>query len=73
MDEEELPDICLNCGNLVESALLGGECDCKTPNVVHQQPCDGCKRLIGQITDDDYCGPEKLYCPDCVDKARRAE
>ena len=65
-----MKDICLNCGNELEKELWGGDCNCNLPNVVHQQPCTGCGRIIGQITDDDYCAPEKLYCPDCLDKAR---
>lgn len=53
-----------------ESKLWGAHCSCSSPNVVHQNECQGCGRIIGQITDDDFCGPEKLYCPDCVDKHR---
>lgn len=64
-------DICLNCGTELEFEIWGAKCDCDKPNVVHQQECNGCNRIIGQITDDDYCGPDKLYCPDCVDKSRK--
>lgn len=63
-------DICLNCGAELEYASFGAMCSCSAPSVVHQQPCDGCGRMIGQLTDDDYCGPEKLYCPGCLDDRR---
>ena len=66
-----MKDICLNCGAEIESALWGGKCGCNNSNVVHQYKCYGCNKLIGMVIDDDYCGPEKLYCPDCVDKARK--
>jgi len=64
-------DLCLNCGTEHESELYGAKCNCGAVNVVHQQACDDCGRMIGQITDDDYCGPVKLYCPDCMDKSRK--
>ena len=70
-EDDEWQDICLNCGNQLKSKLWGAKCNCNTPNVVQQQPCDGCNRLMGEITDDDYCVPGKLDCPDCVDKARK--
>jgi hypothetical protein len=66
----ETKDLCLNCGAEHASELWGANCGCGNSNVVHQQACNGCWRIVGQITDDDYCGPEKLYCPDCMDKAR---
>ena len=59
-------DKCLNCGNTMESILWGAKCNCDSPNVVHIDECDGCGQSIGHIGEDDYCGPEKLYCPDCV-------
>ena len=68
---EDRKDFCLNCGAEHKSELWGAFCLCFAPNVVHQQACNGCGRVIGQITDDDFCGPEKLYCPDCMDKARK--
>lgn len=66
----DLKDLCLNCGAEHESELWGANCGCGNSNVVHQQACNGCGRIVGQITGDDYVGPEKLYCPDCMDKAR---
>lgn len=68
MKDDGLMDLCLNCGAEHKPHLWGGPCSCGAPNVVHRQKCDGCQRVIGQITDDDYCCPEKLYCPDCMDK-----
>ena len=65
-----MKDLCLNCGAELAEKLWGAKCSCESPNVVHQQACMGCGRIIGQITDDDNCAPEKLYCPDCMDKAR---
>jgi hypothetical protein len=65
-----MKDLCLGCGAEHDPMLWGAECSCAAPNVVHQQSCGGCGRVVGQITDDDYCGPEKLYCPDCIDAAR---
>lgn len=65
-----MKDICLNCGAEHERVFWGAECACGNENVVHQLKCNGCGRVVGVITDDDYCGPDKLYCPDCVDKAR---
>lgn len=67
----DLNDLCLNCGVEHEHKLWGAPCNCDHPNVVHQQKCDGCERVVGQITDDDYCGPKKLYCPDFMDKERK--
>ena len=69
-DREDMKDLCLNCGAELESALFGAKCSCTAPNVVHQNRCSGCGRIVGQITDDDYCEPMKLYCPDCMDKGR---
>ena len=66
-----MKDICLNCGGEHEAALWGADCNCDNPNVVHQQSCNGCGAIIGQITDDDYCGPEKLYCSGCLNIARK--
>ena len=63
-----MKDICLNCGAEIESALWGGKCGCNNSNVVHQYKCNGSNKLIGMVIDDDYCGPEKLYCPDCMDQ-----
>jgi hypothetical protein len=65
-----MKDLCVNCGKEYDSELWGAECDCGKSNTVHQQKCNGCGRVCGQITDDDYCGPEKLYCPDCLDIVR---
>lgn len=62
-------DLCLECGRQVKSKLYGGDCH----DTVHQSPCMKCGRLCGVITDDDQCGPEKMVCPDCMDKARRKE
>jgi hypothetical protein len=67
---EQLKDICLNCGRMHERALWGAACSCQEANVVHQEKCNGCDSVVGQITDDDFCGPEKIYCADCIDKAR---
>ena len=67
---EDLKDFCLNCGKEHECCLWGAECDCDEPNVVHQLTCDTCNRILGLIIDDDYCGPEKIYCPDCMANAR---
>ena len=47
----------------------GGACELGHV-VCHQAPCDRCGRLIGFTIDDDYCGPEFLICPDCLDKVR---
>jgi hypothetical protein len=65
-----LNDICLNCGAEHQSTLWGADCKCDHPNVVHQQKCSGCENITGQITDDDYCGPEKSYCHECLNKVR---
>ena len=59
-------DICLSCGTEYPEALWGAECSCTNPNVVHQDKCMGCGRMIGIIIDDDYCFAKKLYCPECV-------
>ena len=66
-----MKDLCINCGEEVEADVWGGACTCDAPNVVHQMECNGCGSIIGVITDDDYCGPEKLYCPSCMDRARQ--
>lgn len=67
-----MKDLCMNCGAEHESKVWGAHCTCGASNVVHQEACNGCGRIIGQITDDDHCGPSKLYCPDCVDQAKEA-
>lgn len=64
-------DICLNCGKEHDSKLFGAKCDCDKPNVVHQIKCDGCDNIIGVIGEDDYCGDDKLYCHECLNKARK--
>ena len=65
-----MKDICLNCGLELKSEVWGAKCNCDAPNVVHQEKCDGCGRIIGVIIDDDYCGLTTLYCPDCIDKLK---
>ena len=65
----DMEDICITCGKEVESELWGGKCE-EGHVVVHQQKCSGCDAIMGQVTDDDYCGPELLYCPECVTKAK---
>ena len=65
-------DLCLNCGSRHPKKLWGADCNCGQPNVVHLHPCSGCGAVCGQIIDDDYCYPEKLYCPACVAKAGNA-
>ena len=69
MDVEHT-DLCMACGKQHESELWGAKCDCQNPEVVHLQKCSGCDAIMGQITDDDYCGPKLLYCPSCVKHAR---
>lgn len=68
-----MQDICLNCGAEHEYKRWGAKCLCDAPNVVHQAKCDGCGKILGYIIDDDYCAPEKLYCSDCVEKARQKQ
>jgi hypothetical protein len=65
------PDLCLNCGMEHESEFAGALCSCSSPNVVHQEPCNGCGRLIGVMPADDCLWTEKLYCPDCIDDVAR--
>lgn len=64
-------DICLTCGEEMESKLWGAKCKKGHTKSVHQLKCDDCSNLIGVIVDDDYCGPEKLICPACLDKYRK--
>ena len=70
--ENDLKDICMHCGKEHEYKIWGAKCLCGFSNVVHQQRCsgNGCEVIMGQLTDDDYCGPEEMYCPECMDKAR---
>ena len=65
-----MSDLCLTCGKLHESKLWGADCE-PGHRVVHESACTECGRICGQITDDDYCGPEILVCPDCMDKVRK--
>jgi hypothetical protein len=70
----ERKDFCLGCGREYENELWGANCTCDVPNVVHQKACDGCGSIMGYIIDDiddDYRGPEKLYCPGCLNKSRK--
>ena len=62
-----MDDFCLNCRKTHDSKLWGADCDCDKPNVVHTIKCDGCENILGQITDDDYCEPEKIYCHICME------
>lgn len=64
-----MSDLCVKCGAEVESELWGGKCKCGE-RAVHQVPCSLCGRICGTITDDDYCGPDVIACPDCMDEAR---
>lgn len=66
---EVIGDVCLSCGKDHNFELWGAKCKCRSPNVVHKAKCDGCDNVMGQITDDDYHGPEKLYCHQCVGNA----
>lgn len=71
-EAEPLGDICMSCGKKHPSQLWGATCSCRTPKmVVHLHKCNGCARVMGQRTDDDYCGPELLFCPDCVSAASK--
>jgi len=63
-------DICPGCGSQAPSQLWGSYCSCGKQRV-HQMACTRCGRLCGQLTDDDYCGPEVMFCPDCLDKVRK--
>jgi hypothetical protein len=63
-------DVCMTCGQEHKSKIFGAECNCSKPNVVHQMKCDGCENIIGGVVDDDYVGMEKLYCHECLNKAR---
>ena len=38
---------------------------------MHLMKCNTCGAEIGQVTDDDYCGPEQLACPGCIAIWRR--
>ena len=68
--ESDLKDICMNCGKEHDYKIWGATCLCGFSNVMHRQSCSGgCGAIMAQITDDDYCGPESLYCPECVKKA----
>ena len=62
-------DLCLSCGKEHERKLWGSNCDCGSPDVVHIGKCGYCGNPIGYLIDDDYCGPEKLVCSDCISRA----
>lgn len=68
-----MSDICLGCGKKHLSKTWGAECGCEAPNVVHERKCTGCSSVLGFIIDDDYCGPEKLYCSTCMAVGRAKE
>ena len=61
-----MKDLCLNCGKIHKFELWGAECDCNNPNTIHLHECNNCKNLVGFIMCDDFHGPEKLYCSDCI-------
>lgn len=61
-------DICAECGAKGRFGLWVEEA-CHPKNSYHTGKCDRCDNLIGYVTDDDYCGPEKILCSDCVKKA----
>ena len=67
--ENDLNDICLTCGKEVQTQQWGGICE-EGHVVVHQVHCFGCDRPIGLMVDNDHCGLDHLYCPDCVDGLR---
>ena len=68
--EGDMKDLCLNCGTEHKNALWGAKCDCGAPNTVHQYKCDGCGQIVGIIIDDDFCGLEKVYCSNCINKVK---
>jgi len=59
-------DLCMSCGKEHAWKLWGAVCDCGNSKTVHLVSCDGCNQTLGQLTDDDYCAPEKIYCTDCI-------
>lgn len=63
-------DICISCGSEHDEERWGAKCNCGQSNTVHQIKCSGCDAVMGQITSDDYCSPEKIYCPWCINKAK---
>lgn len=70
MESTDNLDICMVCGTTHESELWGAQC-CGG-SCVHLIECSGCSNVMGQLTDDDYCGPDVLYCHECVTKAEGA-
>ena len=63
-------DLCISCGKEHPPKTWGADCGCGNSNTVHQVKCNGCNRVIGVIIDDDFCGVDKLYCPNCMEKAK---
>lgn len=61
--------ICIDCGKIINHTFNSGRCE-YGHNVVEQEPCYRCGRLIGSVSVDPYCGNEMLICPDCLDKVR---
>lgn len=74
LEEQNPPDICMNCGREQEQLIYPEECECETPCVVHQVPCfsDNCKNTIGVVLVDDWQAVEKAYCTTCITRIKYA-
>lgn len=66
MEDEERGDWCVECQKTYETETWPKCPVDATHHIGHVMGCSLCGRLMLQITDDDYCGPEFLACPDCA-------
>lgn len=61
--------LCITCGKELEGNAFSNGCEAGH-NVVSQEPCYQCGKLVGVVAVDDYSGVEMVICPDCLDKVR---
>lgn len=60
-------DLCITCGKQIPYKFGGAKCE-DGHITTHQYPCMGCGVVLGLVVDDDYCGPELIYCNNCMNK-----
>lgn len=59
--------ICPKCGTIAEDEDAFQKCECGE-DMVHICSCSGCRKTMLYLIDDDYCGLDYLFCPECSKK-----
>ena len=67
-----MTEFCTECGHYFEEGGLWPDCPaCHSQRVVHLLKCNFCATSVGVRMDDEYCGPELLICPACIEQLKR--